>query len=340
MDFPCSKKEWKSKADYRPVNSQSTCFHSKLQNGNSEKSQECYTSQRLGIFVGSDRCVFACPDSSTVTQISSVHSEWQGVPFQSPPVRSLNESLRFHAPYDGHCDASKEKGNNNASISRRLVISEPKSSNSVGTQTLHYVSYNIPRSDYQLPEIRPHSYSNFHFHRNGISNLFQHCQSSTSKSSETIGNYHDHLSENIHISQSFPFSFGTTQCSSGFCNARQTTSPTIANVPALSMETTKIFTESPNQDISEHYFHNGLQPSLLSNKHIYYRGIIRSALLSKYCMLKNPRDPTEYTDINVYYFRFTFAVDVSTSRLKSAQVHFSSSEFESLFFNIICLLLD
>ena len=63
-----------------------------------------------------------------------------------------------------------------------------------------------------------------------------------------------------------------------------------------------------------HYFHNGLQPSLLSNKHIYYRGIIRSALLSKYCMLKNPRDPTEYTDNNVYYFRFTFAVDVSTSR--------------------------
>ena len=89
-----------------------------------------------------------------------------------------------------------------------------------------------------------------------------------------------------------------------------------------------------------HYFHNGLQPSLLSNKHIYYRGIIRSALLSKYCMLKNPRDPTEYTDNNVYYFRFTFAVDVSTSRLKSAQVHFSSFEFESLFFSIICLLLD
>ena len=85
-----------------------------------------------------------------------------------------------------------------------------------------------------------------------------------------------------------------------------------------------------------HYFHNGLQPSLLSNKHIYYCGIIRSALLSKYCMLKNPRDPTEYTDNNVDYFRFTFAVDVSTSRLKRAQVHFSSFEFESLFFNIIC----
>ena len=166
---------------------------------------------------------------------------------------SLNESLRFPAPYDGHCDASKEKGNNNTSISRRLVISEPKSSNSVGTQTLHNVSYNIPWSDYQLPEIRPHSYSNFHFHRDGISSLFQHCQSSTSKISETIGNNHDHLSENIHISQSFPFSFGTTQCSSGFCNARQTTSPTIANVPALSRETTKIFTESPNQDISEHF---------------------------------------------------------------------------------------
>ena len=134
-----------------------------------------------------------------------------------------------------------------------LVISEPKSSKSVGTQTLHNVSYNIPRSDYQLPEIRPHSYSNFHFHKVGISNLFQHCQSSTSQSSETIGNNHDHLSEKNHISQSFPFSFGTTQCSSGLCNARRTTSPTIANVPALSMETTKIFTELPNQVISEHF---------------------------------------------------------------------------------------
>ena len=164
-DFPCSKKEWKSKADYRPVNSQSTCFHSKLQNGNSEKSQECYTSQRLGIFVGPDRCIFACPDSSTVKQISLVLST-------SPFVFTLLMTVIA------------------TQLRKRAIImhpylddwlsQEPKSSNSVGTQTLHYVSYNIPRSDYQLPEIKPHSYSNFHFHRDEISNLFQHCQSSTS----------------------------------------------------------------------------------------------------------------------------------------------------------------
>ena len=99
-----------------------------------EKSGMLYVST-IGHFVGPDQCVFACPDSSAVTQISSVHFEWQGVPFQSPQVWSLNESLHFHAPYDGHCNSSKEKGNNNASISRRLVNSEPKSSNSVGTQT-------------------------------------------------------------------------------------------------------------------------------------------------------------------------------------------------------------
>ena len=110
--------------------------------------------------------------------------------------------------------------------------------------------------------------------------------------------------------------------------------------PAMSELCCKGITLQSNYRKNDDYFHNGLQPSLLSNKHIYYRGIIRSALLSKYCMLKNPRDPTEYTDNNVYYFRFTFAVDVSTSRLKSAQVHFSSFEFESLFFNIICYLLD
>ena len=147
------KKEWETKADNRPINSQSTCFHSKLQTGNSEKGQECYLSQRLDIFVGPDRCIFACPDSTSVTQMSSVHSEWQGKPFQSPTIRSFNKSVHFQAPYDGHCHTSKEKGDNYAAISRRLVISEHESSNSVGTHTLHNVSYNIPRPDYQLREI-------------------------------------------------------------------------------------------------------------------------------------------------------------------------------------------
>ena len=60
-------------------------------------------------------------------------------------------------------------GNQNLQTVGTQILAGNQNLQTVGTQILHNLSYNIPRLDYQLPEIRPHSYSNFHFHRDGIS---------------------------------------------------------------------------------------------------------------------------------------------------------------------------
>ena len=148
-DFPCSKKEWKTQADHRSIHSKQICFCPEFQDGNTEESEECHSSKRLGIFVGLDGRLFACPYSSKVTQIPSFHSKRSSVSFQSAPIRSFDQSLHFHSPHDSHCDISKEKSYNSSSLSRRLVVKKSISSNSVGTQTFHYSANHIFGTDHQ-----------------------------------------------------------------------------------------------------------------------------------------------------------------------------------------------
>ena len=246
-DFPCSKKEWKTQADHRSIHSKQICFCPEFQDGNTEESEECHSSKRLGIFVGLDGRLFACPYSSKVTQIPSFHSKRPSVSFQSAPIRSFDQSLHFHSPHDSHCDISKEKSYNSSSLSRRLVVKKSISSNSVGTQTFHYSANHIFGTDHQSRKIRSDSHTNVHLYRNGISNSYEYSQSSTSQSSNSIRNGQEILSENLCISPRIPFSFGTTQCSSRLCNARQITSQTITNVSACSMEATNITASTSNK---------------------------------------------------------------------------------------------
>ena len=46
-----------------------------FQNGDTEKSERCRSVKRLGIFIGSDGRLFACPDTSSVSQIPQIHTE-------------------------------------------------------------------------------------------------------------------------------------------------------------------------------------------------------------------------------------------------------------------------
>ena len=246
-DFPCSKKEWKTQADHRFIHSKQICFCPEFQDGNTEESEECHSSKRLGIFVGLDGRLFACPYSSKVTQIPSFHSKRPSVSLQSAPIRSFDQSLHFHSPHDNHCDISKEKSYNSSSLSRRLVVKKSISSNSVGTQTFHYSANHIFGTDHQSRKIRSDSHTNVHLYRNGISNSYEYSQSSTSQNSNSIRNGQEILSENLCISPRIPFSFGTTQCSSRLCNARQITSQTITNVSACSMEATNITASTSNK---------------------------------------------------------------------------------------------
>ena len=147
-NFPRSQEERETPVDHRPLCSQSFCRLSELQNGDAEKSEKCHSSQRLGIFVGPDGRLFACSDSSFVTQIPQVQVERPSIPVQSARFRSLDKPSRVYSPDVRHCDISKGKGNNPPSLPRRLVNSKPKSSSSVGTQTISIVPNQFPGSDY------------------------------------------------------------------------------------------------------------------------------------------------------------------------------------------------
>ena len=253
QNFSSSQEERETQADNRSLCTQQFCRHPELQNGDTEKSQKCCLPQRLGIFIGTDGCLFACPDTSSVSQIPQVHTERSSVPVQGSSIQSFDQSSRVHSPYVRYSNVSKEKGNNSSSLSRRLVISKPKSSNTVGTQTIHIVSDQFTRSDNQLREIRPSSSSSVHIHRDGVSHTNQYCQSTSSESSENIGGCETVLTEINCVSQRFPVPLGTTGCSSGFCNAGSVTTPASTNGPAQPVETPLNAVRSPDRFDNGHF---------------------------------------------------------------------------------------
>ena len=126
QNFPRSKEERETQADHRPLGAQPFCLHTDIQNGDTEKSERRHSAQRLGVFIGSDRRLFAYPDTSSVSQIPQIHVERSSVPIQSTSIWPLNKSFRVYTPYDCHSDIPKEKGDNSSSLSRRLVSSKPK----------------------------------------------------------------------------------------------------------------------------------------------------------------------------------------------------------------------
>ena len=113
-------------------------YDSKFQNGDSEKSQKLHSSQRLGIFVRSDGRLFACPNSSSVSHISSLHSKQQDISIQSSPIRVVNQSFCIHSTNDGNSFTSTHQSYFPLSLSRQLAVKEPKSSSSVTTQTIYH----------------------------------------------------------------------------------------------------------------------------------------------------------------------------------------------------------
>ena len=239
QNFPSSQEERETQADNRPLCAQSFCVHTDIQNGDTEKSERCRSTERLGIFIGSDGRLFAYPDTLSVSQIPQIHVERSSVPVQGTPIRPLDKSFRVYTPYGGHRDFSKEKSDNSTSLSRRLARTKPKSSKTVGTQTIHFGADQLTRSDYQLQKIRPSSSPSVHFHRDGVSDPYQYRQSTSEQANEDIGDSQNAFTENLCTSQRFPVSLGTTECCSRSCNAGTVTSPAITSISAQSVETSE-----------------------------------------------------------------------------------------------------
>ena len=239
QNFPRSQEEQETQADHRPLCAQPFCLHTDIQNGDTEKSEKRRSAKRLDIFIGSDGRLFACPDTSSVSQIPQIHTGRSSVPVQGTRIRPLDKSFRVYMPYDCHWDIPKEKGDNSTSLSRRLASLKPKPSKTVGTQTIHFIADQLTRSDHQLRKIRPSSSPSVHFHRDGVSDSYQYSQSTSDQANEDIGDSQNVFSEYLCISQRFPVLLGTTECCSRSCNAGTVTSPAITNISAQSVETTE-----------------------------------------------------------------------------------------------------
>ena len=95
QNFPSSQEERETQADNRPLCAQSFCVHTDIQNGDAEKSERCHSTERLGIFIGSDGRLFAYPDTLSVSQIPQIHVERSSVPVQGTPIRPLTRPFVF-----------------------------------------------------------------------------------------------------------------------------------------------------------------------------------------------------------------------------------------------------
>ena len=93
QNFPSSQEERETQADHRPLCAQPFCLHTDIQNGDTEKSEKRHSTERLGIFIGSDGRLFAYPDTSSVSQIPQIHVERSSVPVQGSPIRPLDKSF-------------------------------------------------------------------------------------------------------------------------------------------------------------------------------------------------------------------------------------------------------
>ena len=94
-NFPSSQEERETQADHRPLCAQPFCLHKDIQNGDTEKSEKRRSTERLGVFIGSDGRLFAYPDTSSVSQIPQIHVERSSVPVQGTPIRPLDKSFVF-----------------------------------------------------------------------------------------------------------------------------------------------------------------------------------------------------------------------------------------------------
>ena len=223
----------------------------------------------MGIFIGYDGRLFACPDTSSVSQIPQIHAGRSSVPVQGTPIRPLDKSFPVYTPYEGHC-ISKEKGDNSTSLSRRLVVSKPKPSKTVGTQTIHFVTDHFTRSDHQLREIRPSANSSVHIHRDGVSDSYQYRQGTANQTNEDIGDSQNGFAENLYISQRFPVSLGATECCSRLCNAGTVTSLAITNVSAQSVATAETSVVSSDLYDNEN---SATSQMVASGRSLYHQGV-------------------------------------------------------------------
>ena len=244
QEYFLSQKIWKNEVHNRSFHFKQRCSNTKLQNGNSEKSQKFNSPQRLGISLDLTDAYLHVPIHPTSRKylhfaLNDKIFQFRALPFglsTSPYMFThLMKVIASHLhrkavtffPYLDHWLSRNH---------RRLTN---------GTQTInHSIDYK-PWTANQSRKVRHDSISEIHFHRDGISNSPQHSQNSSRQNPDSVRDNQAFSSQNNSHSQIIPVSFRKTQCRGRLCNSREISSQTITNVSSGTMETSYSSTSPP-----------------------------------------------------------------------------------------------
>ena len=134
------------------------------------------------------------------------------------------------------------------SIPRRLVNKRSDSQSTYLSHKLHSSSGTKSGFLTKSKEVRFATNTKVHIYRYGISDSAGNSQSTRGPSKRSYSDYQNFSLSDSSFGINFPFSFGQTQCSSGFDYSRQIAFTTSANVPVISLETSHSSTRSSSYD--------------------------------------------------------------------------------------------
>ena len=118
------QKEWRMETHPESETPKPVYKAKKIQDGNTENSDEFSNKGQMGDFGGSARCIPACTHPSFRSEMASLSHTRDGLRIQVPSLWTFNESTGFHPHSKSSSSLSKTSGDPNPRISGRLDHNE------------------------------------------------------------------------------------------------------------------------------------------------------------------------------------------------------------------------
>ena len=244
----CTKKERKVMSVNRSFAAKSIYKEATIQNGDSQISTSIDIGPRLDCLHRLDRCLPTCSDSSSISQVSSVHVQRSVLSVHGLTLRNGPKSVDFYQTDGCYSIAHAPMCHPGISVPRRLAY---KRSNSQPTNISHQIlTTNCTKSRFhsKSKEVRFDTSPEIHVYRDGISGTTEYSQGTTGPSRFPTSDYQIISFSDASFGTKFPFSFGQTQCSNRFRSPRQTSLTSASDVSFIGLETTHSSNRSLRSD--------------------------------------------------------------------------------------------
>ena len=147
----------------RPVSSESVCSVSSFQNGDIEFNQVGTSERRLGNESGSPRCIFSYRHSPSITSLSSVCFQREGLPVPSLTLWPECQPMRVYSDFKNSTQAREAPRYSGTRLPGRLATTFCLRNPIMASQQKASEDYSGPRLHSQLGEVRTSSSPGFLF---------------------------------------------------------------------------------------------------------------------------------------------------------------------------------